>query len=271
MSLLRKIGKFSRGIKLLIQKPALLNVLLDNEDLHHTQVIEQFGLVNGLPEVLFEELAGDAPLTVNPFAFLDGGSMPTDLALLRQLAIRIKAEHYFEIGTWRGESVSNVAEVVKNCCTLNLSEAQMHERGWEERYIRLHGFFSKQNPNIQHVVGDSRTFNFKSYEQKQDLVFVDGDHHFDSVVNDTQTAFNLLKGEKSIIVWHDYGHSPETIRWNILHAILLGTPPEKRKFLYAVSNTLCAVYIPEQLQTRTRINPQTPDSSFSIILKQHKI
>jgi hypothetical protein len=271
MSLLRKLGKLSRGLKLLIRKPALVNVLLDNEDVHKAHVIKHFGLENGLPEVRFEELAGNGELTVNSFAFLDGGSLPTDLALLRQLAIRIHAEHYFEIGTWRGESVSNVAEVVKNCSTLNLHEDQMRARGWDEHYINLHGFFSKRHANIQHVFGDSRTFNFKQYEQKQDLVFVDGDHHFDSVVKDTQTAFRLLRSENSMIVWHDYGHSPETIRWNVLHAILIGTPPEKRRFLYAVSNTLCAVYIPEHFSTRTRINPQTPDSTFSVILKQHKI
>jgi len=270
MSFTRKLSKLSRAISLLIQKPTLLNVLLDQEEIHQEHVIKQFNLPDGLPEIPFEVLCENADLKVSPFAFLDGGSLPTDLSLLRQLALRIHASSYFEIGTWRGESVANVAEVVQECHTLNLSAEEMRSRGWDEKYIQLHGFFSKNNDRVKHLEGDSRTFDFKPYEQKQNLVFVDGDHHFDSVVKDTQTAFRLINGRSGAIVWHDYGHSPETVRWNVLHGILKGTPPEERGNLYAVSNTLCAVWLPEKIASRKRVNPQVPEIWFSLQLNQHK-
>src|SRR5690606_31227343 len=124
-----------------------------------------------------------------------------------------------------------------------------------EGTIRMHEYFSANHPGIRHLHGDSREFDFRPYHKSQDLVFVDGDHHYDSVVADTQTAFKLLRDDRSMIVWHDYGMSPEHVRWSVFHGILEGTPPEKRRFLYTVSNTLCAVYIPEQLESVKRFYP----------------
>lgn len=264
-SITRKLSKLSRGLALLIKNPALLNRLIDEEDLHETAVKQVFKLVDGLAEVSFQELWTSETEVVSPFAFLDGGSLPTDLALLRILAKKIKAQTYFEIGTWRGESVSNVADIIPTCYTLNLSAEQMRARQWEESYIALHGHYSQAFPNIQHLHGDSRNFDFSSFEGKIDLVFVDGDHHYDSVVQDTQTAFRLVS-PTGIIVWHDYGNSPEQVRWNVAHAILEGCPPEKRQQLCAISNTLCAAYLPFEVKRGVRHYPRKPEKSFRITL-----
>ncbi len=241
--------------------------MLDEEDLHEKEVKSVLGLKDGLKEIDFFQLWSEEKEEIQPFAFLDGGSLPTDLALLRILAKKIKAESYFEIGTWRGESVSNVAPLVKNCFTLNLSTEQMRIRGWAEDYIQLHGHYSKLHPNITHLHGDSREFDFTSYRGKMDLVFVDGDHHYDSVVKDTQTAFQLIR-PGGIIVWHDYGNSPENIRWNVAHAILEGCPKEKRKDLFAISNTLCATYLPFEIKSGIRHYPRKPTSNFRITLER---
>lgn len=258
----RKLSKFFRALGIAFQNPAALNLLLDQEDLHQQAVQKFQGFEQGLPEVSFFSLV-EAPIVVAPFAFLDGGSLPTDLALLRALGSR-NCNSYFEIGTWRGESVRNVADIVPECTSLHLGAEGMRKRGWSEEYILQHEYFSSGHQNIKHVYGDSREFDFSAFEQKQDLVFVDGDHHFDSVVSDTRAAFRLLKDEHSMIVWHDYGTSPEHVRWSVLHGILKGTPPEKRSNLYAVSNTLCAVYLPEKLHTRQRSYPAIPENYFSI-------
>lgn len=260
-----KLSKFLRGLTLLARRPALVNELLDREDEHQRQVIKRFGLAEGLPEVSFSRLTNE-PVQLNTFAFLDGGSLPTDHALLMLLAQRINARSYFEIGTWRGESVINVAAVIPECHTLNLGADEMYRRGWSEDYIRLHGFFSQKNPSVTHLHGDSRSFDFSPYYGKQDLVFIDGDHHHDTIVSDTRTAFKLLRDEHSVIVWHDYAFSPESVRWNVLHAILEGTPADKRSGLVCISNTLCAAWLPFSLPTHTRRYPQIPEHAFSVQL-----
>ena len=263
----RKFATLAKGISLLIRNPALLNTLIDQEDQHEHSVKESFQLKTGFPEVDYFKLWNADSEEVLPFAFLDGGSLPTDLALLRILAKKLNAQTYFEIGTWRGESVSNVASIIPNCFTLNLSTEQMRARNWAEEYIQLHGHYSKAHKNITHLHGDSRDFDFSEYHGKMDLVFVDGDHHYLSVVQDTQTAFKLIR-PGGIIVWHDYGHSPESIRWNVAHAILEGCPIEMRVKLYAISNTLCAAYLPFEVETQTRHYPRKPENSFKITLER---
>lgn len=70
---------------------------------------------------------------------------------------KIEAEDYFEIGTWRGESVANVAPYVKNCFTLNLSDVVMLQKGLDKSYIQMHRFYSKGIKNITHLLGIQNT------------------------------------------------------------------------------------------------------------------
>jgi predicted O-methyltransferase YrrM len=262
----RKASKLIRGLIAVVKQPALLNLVLDDESVHERAFKSESQMPLGFPEIDFRTFASAAE-TIKPFAFLDGGSLPTDLALLKIIARKLQASAYFEIGTWRGESVNNVASVVENCFTLNLSNEELKRRNLPEKYIQLHGHFSKNNPRITHLYGDSRTFDFEQYEGKMDLVFVDGDHHFDSVVQDTKTAFKLIK-PGGAIVWHDYANSPENVRWNVARAIYLGTPPEFRSQLRAVSHTLCAVFLPFEVPSAPRTYPRNPDSGFELTITQ---
>jgi predicted O-methyltransferase YrrM len=221
---------------------------------------------HGFPEIDLNEILTENT-GIEPFAFLDGGSMPTDLALIKAIAGRIQAQTYFEIGTWRGESVANAASVVNTCYTLNLSDDELRRRNLPENYIQLHRHFSKHLPNVNHLFGDSRSFDFRPYEGKMDLVFVDGDHHHDSVVNDTKIAFRLIK-PTGAIVWHDYSNSPEHTRFNVAHGIWKGCEPDKRSGLRAVSNTLCAVYLPFELPSSPRNYPRDPGKGFRLLIEK---
>lgn len=171
--------------------------------------------------------------------------MVTDLALLKSLASRIPHCKYFEIGTWRGESVINVAAESAKCVTLNLSASDMENRGWPPEYAGQHAFFSKNSKRIEHVFGDSKTFDFNRLNETFDLVFIDGDHSHDYVINDTQKIVQHAIHAQSIVVWHDYAHSPEQFRPEVLHGILSALNISHHSRLFHVSNTLCAVWLPE--------------------------
>jgi hypothetical protein len=160
-----------------------------------------------------------------------------------------------------------VAAVVPQCVTLNLSREEIIKLTDNERYADAHAFFSNNLDNVTHIEGNSQNFDFTPYKGQFDMVFIDGDHHSDAVKKDTQTAFELLRDEKSIIVWHDYGYDPETIRWSVLYAIWEGTPEEKRKYLYHVANTMCAVYIPEELPVGTLVPHALPEHFYEVTLK----
>lgn len=262
---MRKLNKLIRGLSILLKKPSMINLILDDTDLHKDYVCNKLNLPKGFSEVAYKDLVDYSVNEVSPMTFADGSSTVLDLLLLKSLA---KGKNYFEIGTWRGESASNVAEVCNTCHSLNLSEEEMKSMNLPQEYIDLHFLFSKDNPKIKQLRGNSFNFDFSPYHNKMDVVFVDGDHHYDGVKNDTSIAFKLLKDENSIIVWHDYGRSPNDIRWDVLRGIYEGTPSDKRKNLYRVQNTLCAIYYPSEIKS-VEANPfKKINHVFSLNVKQ---
>jgi len=245
-----RLSKTLRALGSIARNPWLLNQVLAAD----TSAWQQRALThaarwgvgaNGLPVVpLLHFLLPNGTDTVAPFAFQDGGSLPTDLALLRGLARQRPGCHYFEIGTWRGESAANVAAVAASVHTLNLSAAEMHSLGLPEEYVNLHGFFSKDLPNVTHLHGNSATFDLAGLHQQFDLVFIDGDHHYDAVRRDTARVFEHLVGPDTVVVWHDASRQPGAPRWEVLAGLLAGLPVAAPGHLYQVGHTLCALYSP---------------------------
>jgi predicted O-methyltransferase YrrM len=265
-----KISKAIRAISLLIRNPWLLNKVLEEDRHWKNEVNDKYGFQYGLPVISADELFGDFSETVDPFAFLDGSSLPTDLALLKKLARRIPHCAYFEIGTWRGESVANIASVAETCYSLNLSGEEMKQMGLNQRYIDLHRYYSKNIPNVTHLEGNTLSFDFQSLNHKFDLVFIDGDHRFEMVKNDTKKVIRHLTGENSVVVWHDYARNPETIRYEVLAGILEGCPSSYHQHIFHVENTLCAVYLPGHSGGRRLETPVEPSGFFQVDIRFHK-
>ena len=264
---MNKINKLFKSLGMLIARPYLLNKILDDNDAWRNKLRKEFGSPEWLPVVDFRSLAGMDEITVKPFAYLEGGSLPTDLALLRSLALKIPECCYFEIGTWRGESVANVAGQDRKCYTLDLSAGEMREKGLDEAYIVQQGMFLKDLPNVIQLEGNSIDFDFAGLNKKFDLIFIDGDHHYSSIKNDTEKIFTHLVHEKSIVVWHDYAWQPGNIRFETLAGILAGIPAKFRQNLYTVSNTLCAIYYPAGLEADEQKPVAFPENVFEVRIK----
>lgn len=234
----------------------------------HQKVCSEVHAMTQLPTLNLADLATRSDETIDPFSFLDGTSMITDIFLLKTLARKFNNCTYLEIGSWRGESIANVAKVAASCTSITLSADEMRAMKFGEKFIACHGIFSKGIGNIKTHHANSHTFDFKSLNEKYDVIFVDGDHTYEGVLNDTKKVFELRKDKKSFIVWHDYGYSSETVRYSVLNAILQGIPKEKHKHLYHVSNTMCAIYCEElDLPAQLIEFPTMPDKTFRLELK----
>ena len=265
--MMNKFIKICRILSVILRNPHSLNRVLEEESFWHRRITRKYNIITGLPVIPLQNFFRGRTPELNPVAFLDGSSLPTDLALLKCLATGIPKCKYFEIGTWRGESVANVADVAELCYTLNLPAAEMRRKGLPEDFIRLQGFFSKAKQNVIHLEGNSGTFDFASLDQKFDLIFIDGDHHYDMVRNDTENVFAHLAHPSSIIVWHDYAWNPEKIRYEVMAAILDGTPARLHSNIYHVSNTLCAAFFPESFPGAEFKSPVIPDHWFKVSLE----
>ncbi|MBG8553038.1 class I SAM-dependent methyltransferase [Hymenobacter guriensis] len=266
-----RLTKTLRALGRVARNPWLLNhVLIADESAWQRQALAHSpgrGVVaTGLPVVPLTAFLPAEGETVRPFAFRDGGSLPTDLALLRALARRVPQCRYFEIGTWRGESAANVAEVAADVYTLNLSAAELRALRLPERYIELHGFFSHPLPNVHHLHGNSATYDFRGLG-KFDVVFIDGDHHYEAVRTDTRRVFEHLAGPETVVVWHDASRQPGQPRWEVLAGILDGLPTDAPGQLVQVGNTLCAAYLPAPMPTQAPNLLADPLPYFEVTLR----
>jgi len=156
---MNKIQKLIKGLGLLFKNPRLINLIMDSEfhwkkylKKHHNNLLQ-------LPTADISQLIENSS-ELNHYTFLGGGSLPTDIALLKSLSKKIPNCSYFEIGTWRGESVINVSETAKECFTLNLSKDDILAEGLPEKYADLHGILSKQRDNITHLFGNTLNYDF---------------------------------------------------------------------------------------------------------------
>ncbi|MEC5393868.1 class I SAM-dependent methyltransferase [Bergeyella sp. RCAD1439] len=234
-----KIQKFFKLLNAVSREPSRLNaVLLDNE-VQRGEHLKKYPHREALPQVGLEAFGGEVLMEVELF-LSEGGSLPMDHALLKTLASARSS--YFEIGTWRGESVWNVSRVLQDCTTLNLSASAIEALGYSSRYAKQHGMLSCRNPGINHLEGDTKTFDFASLGRRYDLVFIDGDHSYAMVRQDTEKVFEHLVHSDTVVVWHDYAFNPGKVRYEVFMAILDALPEALHGCLYHVAHTMCAVF-----------------------------
>ena len=263
-STMARISKAFKAFGILLRNPWKLNLVIDENEQWESRVRQKYNM-KSLPVIPFDTFF-QGQVDVEPYAFLDGGSLPTDLALLKMLAARIKGCKYFEIGTWRGESVANVAAVADTCYTLNLPDSELAAMTGDANLVASQRLFSRSLTNVNHLEGNSSTFDFGSLNLKCDLVFIDGDHHYTAIVHDTKQVLQHLCHQHTVVVWHDYGYNPEKLRFETMAAILDACPAALHPFLYHVEHTNCAVLFPEKLATSAFEKYKHPGHYFSVRL-----
>lgn len=258
---LKVLYKLARKI---IKKPSSIFLILKDETEFENTLKKKYGIVE-FPTIDIDFLFNSEPIEITDYTFLEGGSMITDLVLLKKLAAQFPACNYLEIGSWRGESIVNVADAPNTTCTsINLSPEQIIAMGLPEKYANEHGCLIRGRENIKTIYANSQIFDFSSLDQKFDLIFVDGDHKYDAVKSDTINVFKLLKDENSILIWHDYGYDPVTPRFSVIQAILDGLPAIEHQNLYHVSNTMCALYSKKDLTSYIQRKSDLPSKTFNI-------
>jgi predicted O-methyltransferase YrrM len=262
-----KIRKTMRGLWAILKNPWLLNHVLNDDAVWAGYIQKKYGISGGLKMVELTTLFPGFKETLNTFAFLDGGSSAIDLSVIRGLCKTLPNCTYFEIGTCRGESVANVADVCSKCYTLDLKPEQYTDKAEGS----LVGFFSKSIKNVTQLWGDSATFDYAGLGQKFDVVFIDGDHHYDFVKSDTANVFKHLVHENTIVIWHDYATDVIYPRNEVYAGILDGVPAELHKNLYGVTNSICAIYTNRKLPAIEQTEARLPTKKFKISIEAEQL
>ncbi|MEX2597042.1 MAG: class I SAM-dependent methyltransferase [Salibacteraceae bacterium] len=268
-----KLKYYFQIFRAILRKPDSLYRVLDHpmEDSNYSRsfLLKEYG-IERLPSVEILDIVSDLNEELGCYSFLPGTSMTIDIALLMALARDRKSCQYLEIGSWRGESLANVAQVAKHCYSITLGGDQLLAAGFSSRQVNLHGFYTKSLTNITEIQADSLSYDFRQLPTKFDLIFIDGDHKTSSIASDTRNAFRMLSGQDSVIVWHDYGWDTERVRHNTLAGILEGCPSHLRGALYHVGQTKCAIYWPKNVNAYVNERFSSPRLNFKVAIKANK-
>jgi predicted O-methyltransferase YrrM len=160
---------------------------------------------NDLPIILLEPEAANGNVTT------------LELSCLALLVKQRQPMTIFEIGTFDGRSSLNLianAPIGARLFTLDLPEDASDSTRFELERADL-TFVKKPLPGqrflntkyagcIEQLLGDSGSFDFQPWHGKIDLIFVDGSHAYDYVLNDAKVALSLLKPQGGTILFHDY-------------------------------------------------------------------
>jgi hypothetical protein len=233
------------------------------------EVIKKYNLSKGLPSVSLLELFPEFDETVKSYSYLDGTSKAIDIAFIKQVVKNRPNAAYIEFGSWRGESLVNICPEVKDCYSITFDKKMTREFGYSEDAINAVDHFTKDMTDLHRIYHNSQTYDFKDLHGKFDVVFVDADHEYPGVKIDTSNAYKLLKDENSILIWHDYGRSYETVNWQVLHGMLDGMPAGAHQHMYKVQNTICAIYTKQNLQGKYRAG-YLPERTFTVSIKAEK-
>ena len=238
---------------------------------------ERLAALGPIPEVGLTDLVSGTEVVLNTITFRAGGSSVPDYLLLTGLCQQSRPCNYFEIGTFMGESMANVAPFCEQCISLSLGDeefAQTEELGRDAR--RVSRMFSQSLPNVKHLYGDSLHYDFGQITERFDVILVDGCHDYSAVVSDTAKAMKLLRNDQSVVVFHDAKNAYNEIEPEVMVGIHDGLPVAWRKYLYTVENTLCAIATRRPLKSFARVslreNPYAkPSVKFGLTVRINEI
>ena len=212
------------------------------------------------------EVVGSMDEMVKSYTYLDGTSRTSDIAFLRAVCRQYKDCKYLEIGSWRGESLLNVAEVAEKCVSVTLSKEEMMMFGMSAQEASVQLLLSRGIRNVEHIEANSMSFDFESLDDKFDVIFIDGDHSYQGVKSDTINALKLLRDEKSVIIWHDCGFSMQDLRYESITAIRDACSKAQFDKFYRVSNTMCGLYTHSNLKAAKEAPSSLPNKLFDVHL-----
>jgi predicted O-methyltransferase YrrM len=139
-----------------------------------------------------------------------GHANHVDLLYVIAIARYLQCRNVFEFGTYLGRTAYHLTYATEGAVvtTLNLLPEQDTRVA---PYLGTYFHGTDREPFIKQILCDSRDFDTTPYRKKMDFIFVDGDHSYEIVKNDTAKAFDMLS-PGGVIIWHDYApKSPEVV------------------------------------------------------------
>jgi len=135
-----------------------------------------------------------------------------DLLYVAAIAKLKGLRRMFEFGTYQGRTTYHLAQAREDAkvWTLNLPPADDPSVA---DFIGCWFRGSDREVQIEQIFCNSFEFDPAPFAASMDLVFVDGDHSYEAVKNDTEKALRML-APGGVLLWHDFAaKSPGVVRY----------------------------------------------------------
>lgn len=178
-------------------------------------------------------------------SFVHGGSGVLDYAFIVSVLKYFKCKTYLEIGTYIGGSLNIAADYCEKCYSLTASNKSPYSAKEWCKELNIPDFTNRlvYKKNIeQFFCVDSKLFDFSKLPKDVDCYFIDGDHSYEGIWQDTKNIFEYREPD-SIVIWHDLKFTGFLTALAIKQAI-----GQEFKNIFAVDNNACAIYIPKKYQ-----------------------
>jgi len=150
-----------------------------------------------------------AQLRLKPVAgpysrYLGGGEVVILIALLRAVSPKAMIEFGCNDGTTARRVLDHVHSIERY---IGIDAERGHRttlKCQQSEVPLIPGRNARDDSRFVLIQKDSRTLG-ESFDEPCDAVFIDGDHSYDGVMNDSAIASRLLR-PGGVIIWHDYGN-----------------------------------------------------------------
>lgn len=139
---------------------------------------------------------------------------PFELYCLAAIANIRQPKTVFEFGTYDGATSLWLAKNLPDARIFTLDLPPDLLGDWEKTTLTTgsdghNGVGSRfrgtpYEARITQLLGDTRTFDYRDFLGRMDLVVVDADHSYECARSDTENALRLVS-EDGVIVWDDFG------------------------------------------------------------------
>jgi predicted O-methyltransferase YrrM len=133
-----------------------------------------------------------------------------EMCTLSQIVEAIAPKTIFEFGTFDGRTTLHLALNASHNALTYTVDAQSGEFEFSNDDVYFdkvrvgeHVLSSEVRPRVVQLTGDSKTLDLSSFAGAVDFIFIDADHSYAGVMNDSKIAFKMASAG-AVIVWHDY-------------------------------------------------------------------
>ena len=207
------IGDLRAEVRLFLQEPTFASTAADGEA-GDPQLLRRYVEGSNIREIYPTELFQGLEQESLPIASINersGHANQVDLMYVAAIAKLRQARSIFEFGTYEGRTTYHLTFASEDAHVTTLDLPPQAQESSDELGRMFRG--TDREGRVTQLLIDSAAFDPLPYSGSMDFVFIDADHSYELVKNDTEKALIMLR-PGGVIVWHDYAvKSPGVVRY----------------------------------------------------------